>query len=228
MKKDNEETKITTEEFKNHFMKVSEERFENDPQDIEETVDLVEDLRENEKAKEWKERLNKPPEKKEVVEQMQQMRDSAPGEDGVRMNYLSKGVDKVIDEITRIVAFMFVEPADKWEESLRTGVVVPLYKKKGDKDNPNNFRGVCLLSLGSQILARIIAVRLFLWAEEMELLDDDQQGFRKVRSTADATQVMVRLKEDAEDLEIRKGDGQMEEEDQLEARLLDLRKAYPR
>ena len=144
------------------------------------------------------------------------------------MNYLLKGVDNVIDEITRIVAFMFVEPADKWEESLRTGVVAPLYKKKGDKDNPNNFRGVCLLSLGSQILARIIAVRLFLWAEEMELLDDDQQGFRKVRSTADATQVMVRLKEDAEDLEIRKGDGQMEEEDQLEARLLDLRKAYPR
>ena len=62
MKKDKEETKITTEEFKNHFMKVSEERFENDPQEIEETVDLVEDLRENEKAKEWKERLNMPPE----------------------------------------------------------------------------------------------------------------------------------------------------------------------
>ena len=83
MKKDKEETKITTEEFRNHFMKASEMRFENDPQDIEETMDLAEDLRENEKAKEWKERLNKPPEKKEVVEQMQQMRDSAPGEDGV-------------------------------------------------------------------------------------------------------------------------------------------------
>ena len=77
----------------------------------------MEDLRGSNKTKEWNDRLNKPPDKKEVVEQMQQMRDSAPGEDGVRLNYLLKGGAKVLDKITRIVAFMFVEPTDKWEES---------------------------------------------------------------------------------------------------------------
>ena len=103
-----------------------------------------------------------------------------------------------------IVQFMFTNDAEKWESALKSGVVVPLYKMKGDRDDPNNYRGVCLLSMGSRILARVIAARLMLWAEDVGLLDDNQQGFRKGRSTGDATQMMVRLKEDAEDLEKRR------------------------
>ena len=78
-------------------------------------------------------------------------------------------------------------------------------------------------------MARVVACRLKEWAEEMGLLDDNQAGFRGGRSTADATQVMVRLMEDAEDLEKRKREEGKEEEGlKPAARLLDLRKAYPR
>ena len=38
-----------------------------------------------------------------------------------------------------------------------------------------------------------------IWAEKMELLDDNQAGFRKERSTADVTQMMVRIQEDTVD-----------------------------
>ena len=60
----------------------------------------------------------------------------------------------------------------------------------------------------------------------MKLLDDNQAGFRKGRSTADATQIMMRLQEDGVDLRKRGGAGQ--DEFIPSARLLDLRKAYPR
>ena len=118
--------------------------------------------------------------------------------------------------------------AEKWETSLRSGQVVPLYKNKGDRDDPNNYRGVCLLSMGSRIVARVVACRLKEWAETMGVLDDNQAGFRSGRSTADATQMMMRVQEEAEDLERRR---EMAGEDggvKPAARLLDLRKAYPR
>ena len=45
-----------------------------------------------------------------------------------------------MDEIVKMVQFMFSNSADKWEGSLKIGLVIPLHKK-GDKNNPNNFRG---------------------------------------------------------------------------------------
>ncbi len=54
---------------------------------------------------------------------------------------------------------------------------------------------------GKQNLARIMVNRLRIWAEKLKLLDDEQAGFRKERSMADATQKMVRIQEDVSDLE---------------------------
>ena len=188
----------------------------------------MEDLRGTEKTRMWEEKLNAVPEKKEILDQMCKMRDAAPGEDGVRLSYILKGGVAVRDRVVKIIQFMFVNEAEKWEDALKSGVVVPLYKMKGDRDDPNNYRGVCLLSMGSRILARVVAARLMEWAEDVGVLDDNQQGFRKGRSTGDATQMMVRLKEDAEDLEARRGEAEVEDKDVLVARLLDLKKAYPR
>ena len=69
---------------------------------------------------------------------------------------------------------------------------MPLHKK-GDRNARDNYRGVVLLAMGSRILARIMANRIRMWAEKMELFDDDQSGLRKGRSTADSTQVMIRM-----------------------------------
>ena len=61
--------------------------------------------------------------------------------------------------------------------------MVPLHKK-GARDQANNFRGVCLLSMCSRVLGRVIAKRVWRWAEHLKLLDENQAGFRKGRSTA--------------------------------------------
>ena len=85
--------------------------------------------------------------------------------------------------------------------------------------------------MGSRVLARVCAKRMRWWAEHLNLMDENQWGFREGRSTADVTRVIVRMKEDANDYPKRMGrTGReaREENNRMVARLLDLEKAYPR
>ena len=224
-----ETTNITKEEFKIHFQAISKDRFENPPEEVEAAVNEMEDISQSDRAVEWREMLEMTPTAEEVRIQMKQMRESAPGEDGVRLIYLLKGGPTVMNMVVRMIQFMFLNSADKWEKSLKIGEMIPLHKK-GNRNIPGNFRGVCLLAMGSRILARILATRLRVWSEKLELLDDDQAGFRAKRSTADITQIFYRIQEDAKDL-IKRAEHSgtpIPEMAMPAARLLDLRKAYPR
>ena len=223
-------TTITKEEFRDHFKGVSENRFENTPEEIEEAVNEIDETMFNtDEAELWNDMLEETPQREEIIKEMKKMRDSAPGRDGVRLGMLLKGGEEIINRVVTLVQYMFNNGPDKWEDELKIGLVIPLHKK-GDRNRRDNYRGVCLLAMGSRILARIMANRLRIWAEKLEILDDDQAGFRKERSTADATQVMVRIQEDVTDLRRRReARGQILEDSQIPvARLLDLRKAYPR
>ena len=225
-------TTLTKEDFQKHFMKVSEDRFENTPEDIDDLIDGIEDIFSTDKAeiaREWRDRLEEIPSNEEIIAQMKKMKDSAPGKDGVRISYLLKGGREILNRLIEMVQFMFGSDADKWEESLKIGLVIPLHKK-GDINDCNKYRGVVLLAMGSRIIARILADRIRIWSEKVGLLDEEQAGFRKGRSTADVTQIMYRIQEDTEDLKRRvesKGET-IPEEDKPSARLLDLSKAYPR
>ena len=222
-------TKLTKEDFKIHFANISKHRFENDPAEIEEMLSKVKDISETESARNWDGILNTIPSNEEIFEQMDKMRESAPGEDNVRLIYIKKAVPEIKECMGDLVRFMFRNDAADWEDSLKIGLVIPLFKK-GDKDDENNYRGVCLLAMASRILARILANRLRYWAEAMNLMDDNQSGFKKGRSTADVTQVMYRIQEDVEDLQkrIHAAGETFPEDKRPTARLLDLRKAYPR
>ena len=84
----------------------------------------------------------------------------------------------------------------------------------------NNYLGVYLLFMGS----RVITKRVSDWAECLDLLDDNQAGFRMDRSTVDVARMMVRMNEDVGDSMRRVNDVSAYE--WPVARLLDLRKAY--
>ena len=222
-------TPIMKEEFRDNFKAVSENRFENLPEEIEEAVREVEDLREDERARVWSDMLEETPSREEILTQMDKMRNSAPGHEDVRLIQLAVGGVEVTNRVVQLVQFMFENAADTWEDELKLGLVIPLFKK-GDRNKKDNYRGVCLLPMLSRITVRVMANRIIIWAEKLELFDDDQSGFRKGRSTADATQVMVRIQEDTVDLRKRlaaKGE-ELEDGKVPVARLLDLSKAYPR
>ena len=105
-------------------------------------------------------------------------------------------------KIVEIVQHMFNVRANRWEDSIKTGLMIPLHKK-GSRNDRNNYRGIVLLAMASRILARVLATRLRWWSEKLSLLDDNQCGFRSGRSTADATQIFTRIQEEVADLRKR-------------------------
>lgn len=66
------------------------------------------------------------------------------------------------------------------------GIIVPVFKKN-DPCDPSNYRGITLVSCFSKILTGILNKRISTWVENNSILSDAQFGFRKGRSTTDAS-----------------------------------------
>jgi hypothetical protein len=67
-----------------------------------------------------------------------------------------------------------------------TAQIFVLFKATtGKVDNPSDYRAICLLSVVSKLLEKILAVKASSMAEEKGLLSDIQHAFRVRRSTID-------------------------------------------
>eukprot|EP00438_Fugacium_kawagutii_P009511 Skav209387 [mRNA] locus=scaffold3334:137441:141157:+ [translate_table: standard] len=108
-------------------------------------------------------------------------------------------------------------PGQHWPQAWRTGVIVPLWKKKGDRKNKNTWRGITLLSVGSKVVARICALRLSRWCAPW--LNKMQFGFRAGSGIDDIQQLSRRLLEEA---------AQSQHPHTYLFRFYDLEKAYPK
>ncbi len=103
--------------------------------------------------------------------------------------------------------------ADTWPTEWRTACIIPLHKK-GERSDKNNYRGICLLSLGVKIIARIVSARLQEWSEQ--IIDESQCGGRRGRGTDDALSISRGIVEATRHLE-----------GQVSLTFLDVKKAYP-
>lgn len=65
------------------------------------------------------------------------------------------------------------------------GLMVSIYKKKGDKMDPDNYRGITLLSCMGKLFSMLLNSRLSLFLENNNLLGEEQTGFRSQYSTLD-------------------------------------------
>ena len=50
--------------------------------------------------------------------------------------------------------------AEDWSELVTTGVCIPMYKNKGDRNDKANYRNLVMLSVAAKLVARIVASRL--------------------------------------------------------------------
>ena len=105
-----------------------------------------------------------------------------------------------------------------WPYEWCIGLVVPLWKRKGNKNDKNTWHGLTLLSVGSKLLARVVGSRLRSWLDGH--LGLRQFGSRKDNGVDDALQVTRRLVEEVVTSTDR-GDG-------VELSFHDIQKAYPR
>lgn len=130
--------------------------------------------------------LGRPPDTDEVLSNMKKMKCSSGGKDEVRMELIRNASAEVQTEVAKLVTSLWQTPAAEWEPACKTALVILLYKKKGKREDLNNWRGICLLSLVSRILARVVATRLRDWSEAHNGNVHEQYGFRPYRSTVDA------------------------------------------
>lgn len=106
-----------------------------------------------------------------------------------------------------------------WDEALvpqemKDAVIITIYKKKGDRADCGNSRGISLLSIAGKVLAAIMLQRLNSHITE-KVLPDSQYGFRKDRSTTDAVFSMRQIQEKCK-----------EEKKNLYMAFIDLSKAF--
>ena len=108
----------------------------------------------------------------------------AVGGDSISTLFLQRGGPAVRKALLLIFNFSWVHgcmPLD-W----RSAEVLPLYKGKGARSDPNNYRPISLTSCVVRCLEGLIHARLYPIAERLGLLSPRQFGFRHQRGTQDA------------------------------------------
>ena len=84
-----------------------------------------------------------------------------------------------------------------WQDA----VVHMIYKGKGSRSDPNNYRGVFLLDVAGKILASVIDSRVRQAANAY--LGDSQNGFRAKRSTSHSIHVLRRIQEACREVDMK-------------------------
>lgn len=65
------------------------------------------------------------------------------------------------------------------------GIILPIYKNKGSTNDPDNYRGITILSCFGKLFTSVLNNRLNLFLENNNILCEEQAGFRKGYSTID-------------------------------------------
>ena len=83
-----ENSGLAVRKFKEHFERVSNDRYEEDPNVIARLIERVNDLREDERERNANDELNEIPERDEIERAMEELKDSSLGKDWVRLRYM--------------------------------------------------------------------------------------------------------------------------------------------
>ena len=111
----------------------------------------------------------------------------------------SSGIDNIVNEYFKHAAEILLEPlhtlfnkilnSGSFPTQWATGVVVPIHKK-GDFDDPNNYRGITLISCFAKLFISVLNKRLETWSKENDNSSDAQFGFKANHSTIDAVFIL--------------------------------------
>ena len=98
------------------------------------------------------------------------------------LNELLKSSNDIIPFLLKYFNGLFSN--GKYPKEWDKGVIIPLFKK-GDPEDPGNYRGITLLSCVSKLYTYILNARLTKWAETNNKILECQAGFRKDYRTTD-------------------------------------------
>ena len=136
------------------------------------------------------------PTEKEIATAMKSMTNAkAVGPDGLPAELLKLGLQQdrtILLELHRLINLIWRggKVSQQWKDAV---ITVP--RKKGDKTECGNYRGIPLVSHAGKVLFKVVAKRLSAYCEAKGLLPEEQWGFRPDHSTTDMMFVVRRLQE---------------------------------
>ena len=127
--------------------------------------------------------LDKEIEKGEITKCLRNLKNSKTGgSDGIVGELLKYGGFGMVDLLEQLFSVI-------WQEEIvprqwREGLIVNIFKK-GDREDPANYRGITLLSVVGKVFCKILNNRLVQCLDKEGALHEGQAGFRINRSCMD-------------------------------------------
>ena len=105
------------------------------------------------------------------------------GNDQVLNELLKYSSPEIIDMIVRL--FNVILDTGIFPEQWSVGIIKPLYKNTGAKDNSDNYRGITILSCLGKLFSIFLNSRLTRFVEINQIIGPEQAGYRFGFSTTD-------------------------------------------
>ena len=99
----------------------------------------------------------------------------APGIDGISIELIKAAGEAGVELLWRVCRAVWKDEIAPME--WRQSIIIPIWKRKGDRRECSQYRGVSLLSQSSKVFARILEKRIRYIVEPQ--LSENQFGFRK-------------------------------------------------
>ena len=96
------------------------------------------------------------------------------------LNEFLKTSSKLLIAVTTL--FNIVLQTGKIPHAWSTGYFSPIYKGKGEVNDPDNYRGITVLSCFGKLFTSVINDRIHFFLETNDILGNEQSGFRKGHS----------------------------------------------
>jgi len=123
--------------------------------------------------------------RQEVTQTIKNLKNSSSmGIDNIKTLYLKDSVETITPFLTDIINKSI--STNKVPDIWKTALVIPIYKKTGEKSNPQNYRPISLLPILSKIMEKIVSKQLTTHLENYKILHNTQYGFRNNSSTNNA------------------------------------------
>ena len=128
--------------------------------------------------------LNIPITELEVLKSINGLKmNKACASDLILNDFLKSSKSKMLTAFTKLfnIVFNSGHVPDDWSQ----GIISPIYKNKGDRASPDNYRGITILSCFGKLFTAVLNNRLNKYLEDMNVLAEEQAGFRKGYGTTD-------------------------------------------
>ena len=110
-------------------------------------------------------------------------------------NNKSPGIDNILNEYIKrteplfmslyVKTFNVIFDTGVLPDSWLNGIIMPIYKNKGNVNDPNEYRPITILSCLGKLFTAILNNRINSFLDNNKLLNENQSGFRKDHSTSD-------------------------------------------